>query len=146
MKKKSYIRMIVVIFVVVYIASMILATVLEKKGEDNESYQFAEHKLEYIETEMLYRGIENSENVSDEYICDYILKTITDAEGWSSDVSRKYSVAVYKENGEKFTQTTNTLEITVGSSYNFELDKYFDEEEQAFLKQVFSYYSPKISS
>ena len=139
MKRKPYVRVSVTIFVVIYVAAMMLATTLEKKSQDYISYRFRSNDLEMIDfgMEPILDGAWKGETYSEEYIQDYILNAVMSIECWDDDTSRKTAVAVYKENGEKVTQSQNVLEIIVGSTYSFELDEYFNEEEQAFLKQVY---------
>lgn len=140
MKKKRYACVLIVVFVAIYIFSMIAATVLAKEKQEYKFLRIKDFALEDIRLQMesINSRAIDGEVYSKEYIEDYILYTLSTVYWWSDDASQKISVAVYDEEGNKITKSTRTL-LLYGTDavYAFELDKYFSEEEIEFIEQIY---------
>lgn len=140
MKKKRYIKVLVLVFAAIYVFSMVMATSIAKEEQEYQFFSYRDSAFEILRMYMdsIAEEAANGEVYSEEVIEDYIINAVANVYFGIDDDSQKIAVAVYDEAGNIVTQSTNTLTIYgTGITYAFELDKYFSEEEIQFLKQVY---------
>lgn len=140
MKKKRYLRGLVLVFVVIYVLAMVMATIIAKKEQEYRFFGFRDTAFEILQLYMdtIDEEAWMGEVHSEEYIEEYIINTISDVYCMTTDASQKIAIAVYDKEGEMITRSANTLVLYgTEATYAFELEKYFSEEEIQFLKQIY---------